>query len=404
MIGLPPNHLRSHIPDPTHERPAFGEDSAAKQIEIPASEASALGQALLSRHQIEVRGKVDPVGVSTRSSKHLRPARNRCHWRTASRLDRMAKGGAHGGLSVRLTKGMRSRSTLTKVIRSRRRRSEIEALKEQIYGTLELDWPMTIRQLFYQLVVKAVIEKTEAEYKTVDRLAVAMRLAGELSFSWIADHTRWMRKPTTYSGLEQALSRTRDTYRRALWDHQRAYVEVWLEKDALAGVLFQITSPWDVPLMVTRGFASLSFLHNAAEVIRARKKPTFLYYFGDFDPSGVHITSKVEERIGQFAHDVPITFERVAVTPQQIEEMSLPTRPTKRSDSRSKNFVGQSVEVDAIPPTVLRELAKNCITKHIDPEVHRRLKVVEAQERETLQEMIDNFGVFDPTHSEEDDD
>jgi hypothetical protein len=214
-----------------------------------------------------------------------------------------------------------------------------------------------------------------------------MRLAGEVEFGWIADNTRWMRKPRSHSSLEEALEHTAKTYRRSVWDDQDAYVEVWLEKDALAGVLVKVTSAWDVPLMVTRGFASLSFLYEAADAIRAQGRPAFLYYFGDHDPSGVDIPRTVEQRIREFAPEVDITFERVAVNPHQIELWELPTRPTKATDSRSKNFEGESVEVDAIEPAALRNLAEDCITQHIDGDAYDRLKEVEAAERETLIEI-----------------
>ena len=96
-----------------------------------------------------------------------------------------------------------------------------------------------------------------------------------------------MRKPDTHSSPEEALANTARTYRKALWDDQDAYVEIWCEKDALAGVLYKETAVWDVPLMVSRGFASLTFLAEAAEAIAAEGKPAYLYYFGDHDPSGV---------------------------------------------------------------------------------------------------------------------
>ena len=112
---------------------------------------------------------------------------------------------------------------------------------------------MTVRQVFYRLVSSGVIPKTEASYKNiVVRLLGIMRREGDLPFRWIADNTRWMRKPSTYSSLEHALDNTIATYRRALWDQQDSYVEIWLEKDALAGVLYDVTAEWDVPLMVTR--------------------------------------------------------------------------------------------------------------------------------------------------------
>jgi hypothetical protein len=252
---------------------------------------------------------------------------------------------------------------------------------------------MTVRQVFYQLVARGVIAKSENEYKnTVCRLLAQMRRDGELPFGWIADSSRWMRKPDTYSSIEQMLQRTQDTYRRSVWDNQDAYVEVWLEKEALAGVLVDVTCEWDVPLMVCRGYPSLSFLHSAAEQIEAQEKPTYLYYFGDRDPSGVDIDRFVESSIREIAGDgIDLVFERVAVLPDQIEEYGLQTRPTKKTDSRSKNFEGESVEVDAIDPDALRKLCSDCITQHIDQHAYDRMLVVEEAERDTLTTMIESM-------------
>ena len=251
--------------------------------------------------------------------------------------------------------------------KARRTRSDILGIKAAIVQVLNDYHPMTVRQVFYQLVSRGVIAKTETEYKsTVVRLLGTMRREHLIPFGWIADETRWMRKPRTFDRLQDALETTARAYRRSLWTDQDAYVEVWLEKEALAGVLVPITEAWDVPLMVTRGYPSLSYLHSAAEVIESWDRPTYLYYFGDYDPSGLDISRVVEEGILEFAPDVDLTFIRVAVTEQQIGEWSLPTRPTKKTDSRSKTFEGESVEVDAIPPEGLRYLAEQSIERHID--------------------------------------
>ena len=98
--------------------------------------------------------------------------------------------------------------------------------------------------------------------------------------------------------------------------------------------------------------------------------------------SGLDITRAVEEGIREFAPGVPFTFERVAVTPTQIREMGLPTRPTKKTDSRSKGFEGESVEVDAIPPKTLKSIVSGCITRHIDMARLEQLRRVEAAEKE----------------------
>jgi len=268
---------------------------------------------------------------------------------------------------------------------TRRTKAEIEAIKAAILEALLDQHPATVRGLFYQLVSRGVIAKTEGEYRsTVCRLTADMRRHGELPYAWLADNTRWMRKSRSWSSLEDALAETAEFYRRALWAEQDAYVEVWLEKDALAGVILDVTCEYDVPLMVTRGYASLSFLYSAAEAIAAQDKPVFLYYLGDHDPSGVDIPRKVEAELRRLAPGADLFFSRLAVLPEQIVDLDLPTRPTKKTDSRSKRFVGESVEVDAIPPRKLRDVVKRAIERHIDFERLEALEEIEAQERATL--------------------
>jgi hypothetical protein len=246
-------------------------------------------------------------------------------------------------------------------------------------------WPMTVRQVFYQMVSRGLIDKTEASYKSVVcRLLVLMRRDGTIPYGWIADNTRWMRKPNTHGSLQSMLDQSQRTYRRALWKDQECYVEVWLEKEALAGVLVDVTERWDVPLMVTRGYPSVSFLHSAGEQLAEVECPAFVYYFGDRDPSGVDIDRFVEKELRLHAPKCDLTFRRVAVLEGQIAQYGLQTRPTKKSDSRSKTFRGESVEVDAIDPDTLRELCETCITGHIDAERLERTRAVEEAERDTL--------------------
>jgi hypothetical protein len=282
----------------------------------------------------------------------------------------------------------------------------MESIRSSIYSTLAAEHPMTVRQVFYALTTKGVIAKTEAEYKsTVCRLLAEMRRSGEIPYEWLADATRWMRKPTTYSSAEEALQRTAELYRRSLWDGNSERVEIWLEKEALAGVLVDVTHEWDVPLMVTRGYPSMSFLHSAAEAIAGRDQWTHIYYLGDRDPSGVDIDRAVVDGIGESLeaicepHSVSgafgdhATFTRVAVTAVQIEMWDLPTRPTKRhkNDHRAKRFEGDSVELDAIPSSALRDLVRDAIEKHVDQHQLNVLQTTEAEERRLLLEMAETF-------------
>jgi len=256
-----------------------------------------------------------------------------------------------------------------------------------MYEILKEHHPMTVRQLFYQMVSAGLIEKTEAAYQgLVVRLCGQMREDGELPWEWIADSSRWMRKPDSYSSLQEAVRRTAETYRRDLWANQDAYVEIWCEKEALAGVLYEITEEYDVPLMVVRGFPSKDFVHGAAEAIEGRCKPAYLYYFGDWDPSGLLIWKDVQNKIQRYAPGADVTFERVAVTPEQVTRYSLPTRPTKREgNSHAKHFRGKSVEVDALPPGVLQGLVRHVIEQHIDQRQLKITKRVEESEREFLE-------------------
>jgi hypothetical protein len=267
----------------------------------------------------------------------------------------------------------------------------MQSLQAAILDVLTEDDPMTLRQLFYQLVGRGDIDKTEQQYGAVGRQCAEMRVDGRIPWACIADNTRWTHVPNTYTGIDDALEEISSSYRRDLWAESPVYVEVWLEKDALTGVLYPITSRYAVPLMVSRGFASLSYIYEAAEAIRAQEKPAYLYYIGDHDPSGLQIDISIEQRLRQFAPDAEIHFNRIAVTPCQIQQWELPTRPTKQTDSRARTFKGESVEADAIPAPMLKALLKTYIELHIDQAQCEKMRVVEPAERKTLSELAASF-------------
>lgn len=248
----------------------------------------------------------------------------------------------------------------------------------------EIGTPMTVREMFYALETRGYIPKTQKWYDKVEYRLLQMRRLKIILYDYIADSTRWMRKPVTFDSLTEFLGRP---YRRSLWTDSDVYVEIWIEKDALAGVVYQITQKWDVPLMVTRGFPSETFVYEAAQYIRAMGKPTFLYYFGDYDPSGMAISNNLEKKINEWLGD-DVVFNRVAVTAAQVISMKLSTRPTKRSDKRSKGWKGGSVELDAIPANELRRMVEACIIQHVNQSELQRIERIEAAERETLAAVV----------------
>jgi len=264
----------------------------------------------------------------------------------------------------------------------------LAAVDEAIIAAVEMEYPVTLRGVFYRVESAGAVEKTEAGADLVGRQLLKLRRSGRVAYSRITDGTRWVRKPSSYQDLDQMLEDAAASYRRALWSDQAVDVHVFSEKDAITGVVYPVTSRWDVSLGVLRGYASESFAWTVAEVaLKGTTWPVYMYQLGDHDPSGVDAWRDFQEKLRGFAPEADVYFERLAVTPEQIELYELPTRPTKSSDTRSGNFVGGSVEVDAIPPTVLRQIVDEAIAQHIDPEALRLTRVAEHSEREILLNM-----------------
>jgi hypothetical protein len=144
----------------------------------------------------------------------------------------------------------------------------METLREAIYGIPQSNNPATVRECYYALMVRGVIEKTEQEYNgTIVRLLTQTRRDRVIPYSWISNNTRWIRKPDSYRGIAHFMRQTARLYRRDLWVDADVSLEVWCEKDALAGVIIEKSDPYDVPLMVSRGFSSDTYLHAAAAFI-----------------------------------------------------------------------------------------------------------------------------------------
>jgi hypothetical protein len=257
--------------------------------------------------------------------------------------------------------------------------------RQALYDICAEFQPATVRQVFYLATVRGLVPKLEAGYQKVKIDLGDMRRAGMLPWAWIVDYTRWQRRPATFDNIDNALKITSEAYRKALWSECDSYIEIWLEKDALSGVVLPVTEKFDVPLMVARGYASESFLYSAGLAMKhmdANGKRCFVYHLGDYDPSGQDAARVIEKRLRDHSGGVDLTFEQVAVTPRQIEEWSLPARPTKSSDPRAKKFGDLSVELDAIDPHRLRSLVQGCIERHLPPEKYAVLMAAEKSEQE----------------------
>ena len=265
--------------------------------------------------------------------------------------------------------------------RQRMTNAERDAVDAAILEIARRERPITVRGLFYRVMSRGLVPKSEAGYKVVQREALKLRRNGELSYGWITDGSRRRLTLKAYSGLDQALTQTAQFYRRRLWNDQNVYVEVWTEKDAITGVVQQTALSNDVPLVVAKGYVSETFLWEGAEEITEVGKPTFIYQLGDHDRDGVQAFEKIQQKLRDFVpDDIPITFERIAVTPSQIEELGLPTRPDKTDSG-----FGPCVEVDAIDSNTLRNLVRAAITQHFDQDALRITEAAERSEREILE-------------------
>ena len=192
------------------------------------------------------------------------------------------------------------------------------------------------------MVSRGVIEKTEAQYQgTVIRLMTEMRLSGELPYRWVVDESRRVRITQTFDNVQDAVEHTARFYRRSALAQSDDYVEIWSEKDALAGAMWDVTSDYDVPLMVSRGMPSITFLHGSAlEIRRAAEdgKRSYIYQFGDHDPSGVLIPQTIEKRLCEMCEKLdcpPPIVERVALrNPDQAAPAADPAASARATPRR----------------------------------------------------------------------
>jgi len=266
------------------------------------------------------------------------------------------------------------------------------AIRAAIKEVLQADHPQNIRQIYYALVVKGVIEKTEQEYQhTVIRLCGEMRWQDQINWSWIIDESRITHENQTYDSIADAVEDTANFYRKSALRDCPDHVEIWVEKAGLGSIIWEEASEYDVPTVISKGMPSLSQLYECARRIAyaaAADKITYIYQFGDHDPSGCLIPNVIKDRIRQFCErwDCHLPeIERIALTEEQIDEYALPTRPTKRSgNSHARNFEGDSVELDALPARVLRDLVRECIERHISHHQLMALREAEDSERELL--------------------
>ena len=270
--------------------------------------------------------------------------------------------------------------------RQRRTPEELVRLRAAIYAVAKTDHPVSIRHIFYRMVTQNLVEKSDRGYQQLQKVTVDMRRDLVLPYHWIEDSSRQAYWNSGYAGVGNFAEVAASIYRRDYWDSTDTLVEVWCESRSLAGVLGEVCREYVVPLFPSGGFASLSFLYQAAGHIQESDRAhAVILYVGDYDQAGVLIDRSIEKDLRGFLVDWPgeLRFERLAVNDDQIDSMGLPTRPPKASDTRSPE-VRRAVEAEAIPAPAMRDIVSSALQGLIPERVLTVEKLVEEQERQDI--------------------
>lgn len=255
---------------------------------------------------------------------------------------------------------------------------------------------LTLRQLYYQLVSRDLIPNKVSEYAKLSTLLVKGRMAGVVDWNAIEDRIRVPHIPYYVSGKSNAIEDTISQYRLNRQVNQEVYIELWVEKDALSGVLKRITHHYHIHLMVNRGYSSCSAMHDAYKRLKHQErlgKDLYILYLGDHDPSGLDMIRDIQDRLEEFG--VFPTVKPIGLTQAQIKKYNPPPNPAKITDPRAKWYFEEhgntSWEVDALKPEVLHSLVKHNVEKLIDLDKFEQIRAQEDVDKEQLQNFATEF-------------
>lgn len=275
----------------------------------------------------------------------------------------------------------------------------LELINSIIESYQDQGYVLTLRQLYYQLVSRDVIPNQQKEYTKLSILLKEGRMAGVVDWDAIEDRLRKPSVPPSWDTPKDILVACANQFAMDRQADQDTYVEVWVEKDALSGVLSRVTEKYHVPILVCRGYSSASAMHDSYERFErahSRGQNIVLLYVGDFDPSGEDMVRDIEDRIMEFADgaDVPIDFEinKIALTMKQIRQYKPPPNPAKVTDPRAKDYIklhgSESWEVDALKPEVLHKIVEDNILNLIDLDKYKAILEDEIAGQKKLHALV----------------
>jgi hypothetical protein len=259
-------------------------------------------------------------------------------------------------------------------------------------------YTLTLRQLYYRMVESKLLENKQTNYDRLGYIVDEARKCGLIDWDAIEDRTRFLRRIANYRGPSHFLSRMMSYYAEDVWRDQEHYCEVWIEKDALIGVVERPCNEYRVPHFACRGYPSSSELYVAAKRLRRQLdagKLVKVFYLGDHDPSGIDMTRSNEELLQTFARSIGIEVERIGLNMDQVEEYNLVPDPAKQTDSRFQAYseeynTDESWELDALTPSVIDGLIRTAIESVVDQNDFDAKLAQEADNKELLQKISDN--------------
>jgi hypothetical protein len=253
---------------------------------------------------------------------------------------------------------------------------------------------LTLRQLYYQFVSRDLIANKQTEYKRLGSIVNDGRLAGLIDWDCIEDRTRDLKSRPSWENPGEIIETAARSFKLDRWENQTYQPEVWIEKEALTGVISGICRKLDVPYFACKGYVSQSEMWVAADRILYRPQTTIIIHLGDHDPSGIDMTRDIIDRLNIFeATDCKV--KRIALTMDQISHHRPPPNPAKLTDSRCKEYMSKygssSWELDALEPRVLTALIKDTVLRYRDEDAFNITMDKEAEYHAILKRVANNW-------------
>lgn len=255
---------------------------------------------------------------------------------------------------------------------------------------------LTLRQLYYQFVSRDLIANTPKEYNRLGTIINDARLAGLIDWNRIVDRTRNLHSLPSWDSPANVIAACAQQFRFDKSSDQDYRIEVWIEKEALAGVFEVVCDELQVPFFACRGYTSQSEMWSAAMRLKRYERDgqiPMILHFGDHDPSGMDMTRDIIDRMRLFMGGMKI--ERLALNMEQVEQYDPPPNPAKLTDTRATAYIAEygdeSWELDALDPNTLSNLVRDAVAQHRDEEKWDAQIENEEKAKAQLQQVSDNW-------------